>query len=115
MSDYEGDPFVFQSFTLRTCQRIQDVTALIMPLAFRVHHPLLLMHAHDDRICSADATRSFYETVSDGRKRLIIYEGSFHDPLNDIARDQVFDEICAWLNDNVHQLHRRHEVTGAHS
>jgi len=99
--DYLEDPLVFQNFSLRTGKYILDAASVVMPLAFRIRHPIMMIHAKEDKICSSEATRTFFERIVEPRKKLILYEGSFHEPLNDLVRGEAFEHMRQWLEENI--------------
>jgi alpha-beta hydrolase superfamily lysophospholipase len=42
--------------------------------------------------------REFHENAGSADKTLKLYEGHFHDLLNDLGKEQVLAEILAWIN-----------------
>lgn len=66
--------------------------------AGRIKIPTLIVAAGDERIVSRPATEAFFPKLGAEKKKLIIYENSYHEILNDIERDQVIDDIDAFLS-----------------
>jgi alpha-beta hydrolase superfamily lysophospholipase len=95
---YRSDPLVFQKFTLRTCQTLMQATAMIMSLAFRIRHPVLMLHVKGDPICSFEAAEKFFAQIPDRGKKLVAFDGNFHEPFNDYVRTEAYREIEAWLD-----------------
>ncbi len=98
---YYQDPFVFQYFTLRTCQILLDATALVMPLAFRLRQPILLIQPKGDPLCSSEATHRFFMQLADARKKLRLIDGNFHEPFNDPVRGEIMEEVAQWIEAQV--------------
>jgi alpha-beta hydrolase superfamily lysophospholipase len=65
--------------------------------AARVRVPLLLLHGDADSVTCHRATRDFHTIASSPDKTLKIYEGALHETHNDLCRQQVIEDICAWL------------------
>ncbi len=60
--------------------------------------PLLIMHGTLDKATVPAGSQEFYEAAGSADKTLKLYEGHFHDLLNDLGKEQVLAEIVAWLN-----------------
>lgn len=101
---YLTDPLVTTQLTMRSAIELLNAVGLVMPLAFRIRHPILAIHARDDRICSAEATQRFFNGIDDTRKKLIMYDGCFHEPLHDLVRDDVLKQMSNWLEDTLNDL-----------
>ena len=59
--------------------------------------PLLILHGTADRAARPEGSRQFLEHAGSSDKTLKLYEGGFHDPLNDIDREVVAADILTWL------------------
>ena len=60
--------------------------------------PILIIHGTLDKNANPAGSRRFYETVGSADKTLKLYEGSFHDPLNDLDKEVVMADIKDWLD-----------------
>lgn len=65
--------------------------------ASRLKLPTLVVAAGDERIVSRPAIEEFFPKIGASKKKLIIYENSYHEILNDIERDQVIADIDSFL------------------
>ena len=63
--------------------------------------PVLIMHGTDDHATVCEGSQFFYDTVGSDDKTLKLYEGHFHDLLNDIGKEEVMADIKVWLNKHV--------------
>ena len=63
--------------------------------------PLLILHGTADRATRPDGSRAFFDEAGSTDKTLKLYEGAFHDPLNDLDRDTVMADILSWLEARV--------------
>lgn len=65
--------------------------------ASRIKPPTLIVAAGDEQIVDRPAIEAFFPKIGAERKKLIIYEKSYHEILNDIERDQVIADIDSFL------------------
>ncbi|HEY8173978.1 MAG TPA: lysophospholipase [Dehalococcoidia bacterium] len=63
-----------------------------------VELPLLIMHGSLDALTSPDGSRRLYERVASTDKTLKIYEGLYHEVLNEPERDDLIAEIAGWFD-----------------
>ena len=59
--------------------------------------PLLIIHGTRDTVTRPEGSSEFHANAGSKDKTLKLYEGYFHDPLNDIGKEAVMDDIRAWL------------------
>src|SRR5262249_7031392 len=59
--------------------------------------PVLIIHGTDDKVTKPEGSQVFYDTAGSKDKTLKLYKGYFHDPLNDLGKDVVMNDILAWL------------------
>ena len=59
--------------------------------------PVLILHGTADRAADVDGSREFFGAVGSSDKTLKLYEGHYHDLLNDLDRDRVTNDIGNWL------------------
>jgi alpha-beta hydrolase superfamily lysophospholipase len=59
--------------------------------------PLLILHGTADKAAKAGGSQFFYDTAGAADKTLRLYEGSFHDPLNDLDKETVMRDIQGWI------------------
>ena len=64
----------------------------------RITLPVLILHGTADKVTRPDGSEQFYRDAGSSDKTLKLYEGSYHDPLNDLDRDQVRNDIVAWID-----------------
>ena len=63
--------------------------------------PVLIMHGTEDRATMPAGSRLFYEKAGSSDKTLKIYEGHFHDLLNDVGKEQVMADVIAWIDQRL--------------
>jgi alpha-beta hydrolase superfamily lysophospholipase len=59
--------------------------------------PLLIIHGTKDTVTRPEGSKEFYANAGSMDKTLKLYEGYFHDPLNDIGKEAVMDDIRGWI------------------
>lgn len=109
MEDFSRDPeWVSQlnadPLTLNEVQPVQTVAAFAragerFEREFgRITLPVLILHGTADHATRPDGSEQFYREAGSRDKTLKLYEGHYHDLLNDLGREQVMDDIVAWID-----------------
>jgi acylglycerol lipase len=63
---------------------------------------MLIMHGTDDKATVCQGSQFFYNTAGSNDKTLKLYEGHYHDLLNDIGKEGVMTDIKNWINARIH-------------
>ena len=63
----------------------------------RIMLPVLILHGTADKATKPAGSQFFYETTGSSDKTLKLYDGYFHDPLNDVGKAAVMTDITAWI------------------
>jgi lysophospholipase len=59
---------------------------------------LLFQVAGEDGIVDAEAAKGFYSQVKHADKKLISYPGLYHEIFNETVKENVFEDLKAWLH-----------------
>jgi alpha-beta hydrolase superfamily lysophospholipase len=59
--------------------------------------PVLILHGTADKATRPAGSQFFYDNAGSTDKTLKLYDGSFHDLLNDLDRDTVIGDIKNWI------------------
>jgi alpha-beta hydrolase superfamily lysophospholipase len=95
---YEKDPLVYRGKgTAGLAAALFSAMNTVIGEAASIELPILIMHGSSDRLTSVDGSQRLYDTVSSENKTLKIYEGLYHEILNEPERHQVMADIIAWL------------------
>jgi alpha-beta hydrolase superfamily lysophospholipase len=62
-----------------------------------ISYPILILHGGSDMIVSPDDARNLYANVSSEDKEIKIFEGLYHEILNERTKDEVIEQIHAWI------------------
>ena len=60
--------------------------------------PVLILHGTADKASQSGGSQFFYDTAGSKDKTLKLYDGHFHDLLNDLDKDKVMADITQWMN-----------------
>src|SRR6185369_8958040 len=63
--------------------------------------PVLILHGTADEATNPSGSQFFYDTVGSADKTLKLYEGHYHDLLNDIGKEGVMADINDWIDARV--------------
>jgi acylglycerol lipase len=69
----------------------------------RITVPVLILHGTADKATRPDGSQQFYDAAGSADKTLKLYEGHYHDLLNDLGREQVMDDIVGWIEARLRQ------------
>ncbi|WP_250452009.1 alpha/beta hydrolase [Caballeronia sp. ATUFL_M2_KS44] len=94
---YRRDPLVHHGpITARTAAQILAAMERIAAKRAEIELPYLIFHGAADAICDPAGTREFEASAGSTDATLAIYEGSYHETLNDLDRDRVIRAIIDW-------------------
>ena len=96
---YDNDPLVYRG-------RVPAGTARAMIHAGRkvtkemeaISPPLLILHGSEDGLVDPEGSRDLYERAGSADKALKIYDGLYHEILNEPEQDEVLRDIIDWLD-----------------
>jgi acylglycerol lipase len=63
--------------------------------------PVLILHGSADKAAKSSGSQRFYDLAGSQDKTLKLYEGHYHDLLNDVDKDIVMADIQAWIDERV--------------
>ncbi|MBR7963611.1 lysophospholipase [Burkholderia vietnamiensis] len=93
-----ADPLVHHgAVPARTGAEILDAMARIERGRGTLRVPVLVYHGTDDKLTEPDGSRAFGAHVGSPDRTLTIFEGGFHETMNDLERDRVIDALIAWI------------------
>jgi alpha-beta hydrolase superfamily lysophospholipase len=64
----------------------------------RITLPVLILHGTSDKSAKPGGSQFFYDTAGSTDKTLKLYEGHFHDLLNDVGKELVIADITDWID-----------------
>ncbi len=63
--------------------------------------PVLILHGTQDKATKYAGSQFFYDNAGSSDKTLKLYEGHYHDLLNDLGKEQVIADVQEWLIDHI--------------
>lgn len=63
----------------------------------RITLPVLILHGTADKATRPDGSQQFFDEAGSSDKTLKLYDGYYHDLLNDLGREQVMSDIVFWI------------------
>ena len=60
--------------------------------------PLLIIHGTADKATKPSGSQLFFDSASSSDKTLKLYDGHFHDLLNDVGKEDVMADITGWID-----------------
>ena len=95
----DGDPLIAnEAQTTKSLAELVRANARLKKEFPFIALPLLILHGTGDRAAQPGGSRFFYDSAGSVDKELKLYEGHYHDLLNDIDKDTVMEDIKRWIN-----------------
>jgi alpha-beta hydrolase superfamily lysophospholipase len=63
----------------------------------RITLPVMILHGTADKAAKPSGSQLFYDTAGSADKTLKLYDGAFHDLLNDTDRQAVMSDVRQWI------------------
>ena len=99
----KDDPFMLKYETVGfVCEFIYRGISLAQGNASSYRLPVLFLHGKADKIIPYRASVKIFGQISSEDKTLKLYEGLYHELVREPEREEVWQDILAWL-----ELHRR--------
>jgi len=67
----------------------------------RITLPVLILHGTADKVTKPSGSQFFYDHAGARDKTLKLYEGHFHDLLNDTDKEVVMTDIVGWISGHL--------------
>ncbi|MEX2705869.1 MAG: lysophospholipase [Candidatus Freyrarchaeum guaymaensis] len=94
---YDKDPLVFKTITARFATEFFTTMEKLLEDAEKLQVPTLLLVAGDDKLVNPEGSKEFAEKVKQKDFQIKIYDGFYHELLNEVEKEKVFQDIDAWL------------------
>jgi alpha-beta hydrolase superfamily lysophospholipase len=106
--DFSRDPAVVESMNndplIKGESQPAQTAAVLINASHRLREefpliklPVLILHGTEDKATKPSGSQHFYEQASSTDKTLKLYEGHYHDLLNDIDKEIVMADIQNWI------------------
>jgi acylglycerol lipase len=99
VDSFRRDPLVCQNgFTVRVAAEVRRAMWEMSARAACLQDPLLILHGGNDRICGPAGSRTLYAKAGSADKSLHVYDGLYHEVLDEPQRETVLADLIAWLD-----------------
>lgn len=99
VAEYVRDPLVHRVLTARCAVALRDAMRDSLRLAAKLSIPCLILQAGADEICDPAAAAEFARACSNGLVTFRRYDGLYHEIFNEVERQRVIEDLCAWLDE----------------
>jgi alpha-beta hydrolase superfamily lysophospholipase len=87
---HEKQPFQTMSALVHADERLKREFS-------EIRLPVLIIHGAADKAAKPSGSKEFFDRAGSVDKTLKIYDGRFHDMLNDLGREEVMADIIGWV------------------
>lgn len=99
---YEADPLVYRGgVPAATAAIIMQALQQIEEQEVELRVPLLLMHGTADRMANPEGTKRLYQRAGSDDKTLKLYEGYYHEVLNEPGKERVMEDLLTWMEERL--------------
>lgn len=96
---YRNDPLVYNGKTkARLGKELLNAGPSVLGNASKLTLPILIMQGTADQIASPEGSQTLFDSVSSQDKTLKLYEGLYHEILNEPEKETVIKDILEWLD-----------------
>jgi len=87
----EAQPAITVAALVRADERLREEFP-------RITMPVLILHGTADKATIYHGSEFFHRTAGSKDKTLKLYEGHYHDLLNDLGKEQVMNDVRGWID-----------------
>lgn len=96
----ENDPLKHSMATVRWGTECLVAIAAVRRNIAKLQVPILLIHGSADKVNDVKGSEEIFSRITID-KTLKIYPGSYHEPHNDLDRNQVMNDVVEWLDNHL--------------
>jgi alpha-beta hydrolase superfamily lysophospholipase len=98
---YLNDPLVYRGkLTARLGAELIGAMERARAEANRITLPVLILQGGADRLVDPAGAQNLFERVASADKKLVVYEGFFHEVFNEPQHDRVLADVERWLEEH---------------
>lgn len=98
---YLADPLVHDRISTRLFTELLNGMDSAHTRAKALTLPTLIFHGGADILTHPEGSKEFFDAISSEDKTLKIYDGYFHETLNELGKEAVLDDVMAWINAHI--------------
>ncbi len=98
LKKHQDDPLIHDRISARLYTELVSRIRVSEVVASGISTPSLILQAGEDYVVSRQATEDFYKALTSPDKTLQVFEGLYHEILNETSRHAIFSQIGDWLS-----------------
>lgn len=96
---YQDDPLIYHGkVRARLGFELLRAGPYVLGRAHNIELPVLLQHGAADKLAAVSGAQALFDALGSADKTLELYEGAYHEILNDYGHESVLDDLVAWFN-----------------
>jgi alpha-beta hydrolase superfamily lysophospholipase len=99
---YKDDPLVYHGkIKARLGAEMLKAMDIVAADAPKIRLPILILQGKGDRLVNPEGAQMLYEKVSSVDKKVIFYEGFYHEVFNEPEHESVLNDVEKWLESHI--------------
>ena len=99
---YKDDPLIYHGkIRARLGYELLRAGPYVLGRAHNIELPILLQHGTADKLAAVAGVEALFKALGSADKTLQLYDGAYHEILNDYGKEKVLDDLVAWFNARV--------------
>lgn len=99
---HRADPLIYrEKIPARTGAELLRTLNYIQPSMQDFDYPVLIMHGTADVLTNVAGSKLLYERAGSTDKTLKLYEGFYHEIINELGKEQVMSDMIEWLDARI--------------
>lgn len=95
---YRNDPLVHSGkVTSRLAEQLFTAMEGLAGRLESIRLPMLILHGGSDGLTSPEGSRMVYRNISSDDKKLIVYDGLYHEVYNEPEQEAVMSDVADWI------------------
>ncbi|MDO5029967.1 MAG: alpha/beta hydrolase [Corynebacterium sp.] len=99
--EYDTDPYNNPKLSLGMAQQLAFAATYNGVNSVDFKEPTLVMMGGHDELVPPFFSRDFYNGISSSDKKLVEFEGQFHEVFNEPAQQEAINTVITWLNERA--------------
>jgi alpha-beta hydrolase superfamily lysophospholipase len=95
---YVSDRLVHDKMTPSFFTSMLDAMGDTLKRDSGIEYPLQVLVPLQDRIVDSDVSLDFFRRLKHRDKRLKTYSGFYHEPFNELGKEQAFEDLVSWIS-----------------
>jgi alpha-beta hydrolase superfamily lysophospholipase len=98
---FRKDPLTQRAGTPRFYTEFRKMNLHLREETGKIVLPTLILQGSGDRIVIPEGARKLLDRLGSSKKKLIWYDGFYHEVFNEIGRERVIADLVAWLKEHI--------------